>query len=163
MCAALLLAGCSSSGTVGSGKPGGKGFAGGTGKYPSITLPGVAGSTGDSGGTSGSSGGASGGNSGAASGGNGGDDGCTQALIAIQSAKGAQSAGSPQEAASTIEHSIAQLNDAAGHTQKPGAADAITKVSGDLQAILAQLSNGQQPDTSTALTDAQAVVTACGS
>lgn len=137
----LLAAGCSSSGTIGSGSANGAaaGLTGGT-----------SGGSGDSGGSSGS-----GGNT-------GGDAGCNQAIVAIQNAEKAQNSADPQTAIKGAETSIGQLRAAANATQKPGGKDAINKVADDLQAIVTQATNGQTPDTSQALTDAQQVASICG-
>jgi hypothetical protein len=139
-CAALLLAGCSSSGTVGgsTSATGGVtgGFAGGT-----------------TGGTSGKSGGTTGGGT---------DTSCQQAMLAIQNAEKAQNSTSAQAALQGVSTSIGQLHAAALTTQKPGGKDAMNKVADDLQNILNEARNGQTPDTQQALTDAQAVATICG-
>jgi hypothetical protein len=132
VCTAVLLAGCSSSGTVG-----GNNAAQGT-----------------SGGTSGGTGGATGG---AAS-----DRGCSEALLAIQNAEKAQNSTNPQAALQALTTSIGQLRDAAQATQVSGGKDAMNKVADDLQAIETQAQSGQQPSTSQALADGQAVVTLCG-
>jgi len=134
VCAALLLAGCSSSGTVGAG-----GSASG----------GVAGLTG---GTSGGTGGTS----------SGPDAGCTSAMLAIQSAERAQTNTNLQAAVSAANTSIGQLRAAAATTQKPGGKDAMNKVADDLQSIVSQAAAGHQPDTSEALRDAQIVASICG-
>ncbi|WP_194915512.1 hypothetical protein [Catenulispora rubra] len=130
VCAALLLAGCSSSGTVGAG---------------------------------GSSSGGVGGLTGATSGGNSGPDtGCTQAMLAIQNAEKAQTNTNLQAAVSAANTSIGQLRAAALATQKPGGRDAMNKVADDLQAIVTQVAAGHQPDTTSALRDAQIVAGICG-
>jgi len=137
-CAALLLAGCSSSGTVGGSARGGTaGLSGGT--------------TGGSGGTSDGTGGA--------------DAGCAQAQSAIANAEQAQSeiATNPQDVLSKVTTDMNQLRTAATTTQKPGAAQAMNKLADDLQNILAQSRTEQNPDPSTALADAQTVLTICGS
>ncbi|MEY9856367.1 type IV secretory pathway TrbL component [Catenulispora sp. GAS73] len=140
VCAALLLAGCSSSGTVGAGGTSSGGVGGLTG--------------GTSGGTGGTSGG-TGGNSGT-------DTGCTQAMLAIQNAERAQTNTNLQAAVSAANTSIGQLRAAAAVTQKPGGKDAMNKVADDLQAIVSQAAAGRQPDTSEALRDAQIVASICG-
>lgn len=147
VCAALLLAGCSSSGTVGAGGSSGGGVAGLTG--------------GTSGGTGGTSGGTGG--TGGTSGGTGGTDtGCTQAMLAIQDAEKAQTNTNLQAAVSAANTSIGQLRAAALATQKPGGRDAMNKVADDLQAIVTQVAAGHQPDTTSALRDAQIVAGICG-
>lgn len=141
VCAALLLAGCSSSGTVGGSAQGGTaGLVGGT----------TGGTTGGSGGTSDGTGGA--------------DAGCAQAQSAIENAEQAQSeiATNPQDVLSKVTTDMNQLRTAATTTQKPGAAQAINKVADDLQSLLAQSQSGQNPDPSTALADARTVLTICG-
>jgi hypothetical protein len=138
VCAALLLAGCSSSGTVGSGTSAAGGTTGGL-----------------TGGTTGKTGGTSGGTTGT-------DTSCAQAMLAIQNAEKAQNSTSPQAALQGVSTSIGQLHAAALTTQKPGAKDAMNKVADDLQNILNEARNGQTPDTQQALTDAQAVATICG-
>ncbi|MEY9929045.1 type IV secretory pathway TrbL component [Catenulispora sp. GP43] len=136
-CAAVLLAGCSSSGTISAGSA-------------SDTTGGqAAGSTGGSGGTGGTSGGGS-------------DNGCTQAMLAIQNAEKAQNSADPQTALKGVNTSISQLRAAALTTQKPGGKDAMNKVADDLQNIMNAAEAGQQPDTQQALTDAQVVATVCG-
>jgi len=140
-CAALLLAGCSSSGTVGGSARGGTaGLSGGT--------------TGGSGGTSGGTGGTG-----------GTDAGCTQAQSAIENAEQAQSeiSSNPQDVLHKVTTDMDQLRTAATTTQKPGAAQAMNKLADDLQNILAQSRTEQNPDPSTALADAQTVLTICGS
>ena len=144
VCAALLLAGCSSSGTVG-----GKGSSSG----------GVGGFTG---GTSGGTGGSSGGIGGLSGGSGGTDAGCAEAAVAIQNAEKAQNSTSPQSALKGVQTAIGQLRDAALTTQKPGGKDAMNKVADDLEEILTQAKSGQTPSTQQALTDAQAVASACG-
>ena len=147
VCAALLLAGCSSSGTVGAGGTSSGGVGGVTG--------GTSGGTGGTGGTSGGTGGTSGGNGGT-------DTGCTQAMLAIQNAERAQTNTNLQAAVSAANTSIGQLRAAASATQKPGGKDAMNKVADDLQAIVSQAAAGRQPDTSEALRDAQIVASICG-
>lgn len=141
-CAAVLLAGCSSSGTI-------------SGDSAANTTGGVSGGgtvgTGGSGGTGGSSGGG------------GGDTGCNQAMLAIQNAEKAQNSANPQTALKGVNTSISQLRAAALTTQKAGGKDAMNKVADDLQAVLSAAESGQQPDTQQALTDAQVVATVCGS
>ena len=145
VCATLLLAGCSSSGTVGSGS-----------------------STGGS--TSGTSGGLIGGSTGGTSGGEDSDDsnsggsdaGCTEAATAIQNAEQAQHSNDPQSVLKTLQTSISQLHDAASKTKKPGGKDAINKVADDLNDILSQAQSGQEPDTSQAFDDADALAQICG-
>ena len=134
VCAAVLLAGCSSSGTIsgnGSSNNAAGGFTGGT-----------------SGGGSGGSGGS--------------DAGCNEALLAVQNAEKAQNSSNPQTALNALNTSIGQLRNAASKTQKPGGKDAINKVADDLAAIKTQAQSGQTPDTQQAFTDAQAVATICG-
>lgn len=135
-CAALLLAGCSSSGTVGESSSATGGVTGGF-----------------AGGTSGKSGGTTGG---------GNDTSCQQAMLAIQNAERAQNSASAQAALQGVSTSIGQLHAAALTTKKPGGKDAMNKVADDLQNILNEARNGQTPDTQQALTDAQAVATICG-
>ena len=138
VCAALLLAGCSSSGTIGSSaKSGTAGLVGGT--------------TGGTGGTSGGTGGA--------------DAGCTKALSAIADAEQAQAeiSTNPRDVMNKVTTDKSQLRAAATMTHKPGAAQAMNKVADDLQALLTQARSGQHTDPSTALADAQAVLTICGS
>lgn len=136
-CAALLLAGCSSSGTVGDS---GSATGGVTGGF--------------AGGTSGGTGGTTGGGDG--------DTSCQQAMLAIQNAEKAQNSSSQQAALQGVSTSIGQLHAAALTTKKPGGKDAMNKVADDLQNILNEARNGQNPDTQQALTDAQAVATICG-
>jgi hypothetical protein len=140
VCAAVLLAGCSSSGTIsgGSSNDSSGGFTGGT-----------------SGGSTGSSGGTSGGNGGT-------DAGCAQALLAVQNAEKAQNSSNPQTALNALNTSIGQLRNAAGKTQKPGGKDAMNKVADDLEAIKTQAQSGQNPSTQQALDDAQQIATICG-
>ena len=136
VCVALLLAGCSSSGTVGESSSATGGAAGGL-----------------VGGTSGGSGGTTGGGT---------DTSCQQAMLAIQNAEKAQNSASAQGALQGVSTSIGQLHAAALTTKKPGGKDAMNKVADDLQNILNEARNGQTPDTQQALTDAQAVATICG-
>ena len=136
VCAAMLLAGCSSSGTVGSGSSATGGAKGGF----------AGGATGGTGGTTGGSTDAS----------------CSQAMLAIQNAEKAQNSTSPQAALQGVSTSIGQLRAAALTTQKPGGKDAMNKVADDLQNILNEARSGQTPDTQQALTDAQAVQSICG-
>lgn len=138
-CAALLLAGCSSSGTVGSSSTTGGATGGVTG--------------GSAGGTSGATGGTVGGGT---------DTSCQQAMLAIQNAEKAQNNSNAQAALQGVSTSIGQLHAAALTTQKPGGKDAMNKVADDLQNILNEARSGQTPDTQQALTDAQAVATICG-
>jgi hypothetical protein len=140
VCAALLLAGCSSSGTVGGSAQGG-------------TAGLVGGATGGSGGTSGGTGGTG-----------GTDAGCTQAQSAIENAEQAQSEThtNPKDVLNKVTTDMNQLRTAATTTQKPGAAQAMNKVADDLQSLLTQSQSGQNPDPSTALADAQTVLTICG-
>jgi hypothetical protein len=140
VCAAVLLAGCSSSGTVGTASStGAAGAASG----------GAAGGSGGTGGTGGDSAG-------------GADAGCTEAMLAIQNAEKAQNSSSGQAAIQGAQTSIGQLRAAANATKKPGGKYAINKVADDLQAIVTQAAQGQTPDTSLALTDAQQVASICG-
>jgi hypothetical protein len=83
-------------------------------------------------------------------------------MTAIQNAEKAQTSTDPQSALKTADTSIAQLQDAAHKTKKPGGKDAINKVADDLQNILAQAQNGKIPDESGAMADAQTIVTVCG-
>ena len=87
VCAAMLLAGCSSSGTVGSGSSATGGAKGGF----------AGGATGGTGGTTGGSTDAS----------------CSQAMLAIQNAEKAQNSTSPQAALQGVSTSIGQLRDGA--------------------------------------------------
>ncbi|MBS2533616.1 hypothetical protein KGQ20_12630 [Catenulispora sp. NF23] len=140
MCAALLLAGCSSSGTVGGSAHG--------------STAGLLGSTtGGSGGTSGGTGGT--GSS---------DAGCAQAQTAIADAEQAQSeiGTNPQDVVTKVTTDMGQLRTAATMTQNQDAAQAMNKVADDMQSILSQAANGQNPDPSTALADAKTVLTICG-
>ncbi|MEY9930563.1 hypothetical protein ABH926_005210 [Catenulispora sp. GP43] len=136
LCATLLIAGCSSSGTVaGSGSPN--------------TTTGAL-----TGGTSGGSGG------------NGGNDstdaGCSEATSAIQNAMKAENTNDVPAGLKVATTSIAQLRDAAQTTQKPGGKDAMNKVADDLQAVVTQVQSGQQPSIHQALADAQSVMDICG-
>jgi hypothetical protein len=143
VCAAVLLAGCSSSGTVGTASStGAAGAASG----------GAAGGSGGTGGTGGTGGDSAG----------GADAGCTEAMLAIQNAEKAQNSSSGQAAIQGAQTSIGQLRAAANATKKPGGKYAINKVADDLQAIVTQAAQGQTPDTSLALTDAQQVASICG-
>jgi hypothetical protein len=137
VCAALLLAGCSSSGTVGGSAQGG-------------TAGQVGGTTGGSGGTSGGTGGT--------------DAGCTQARSAIENAEQAQPeiATDPQDVANKLTTDMSQLRTAATITQTPGAAQAMNKVADDVQHLLDQARSGPSGDPSAALADAQTVLTICG-
>ncbi|MFL6112418.1 MAG: hypothetical protein ACJ786_13840 [Catenulispora sp.] len=135
--AVLLVAGCSSSGTVGShggsSKGSSGGFTGGTGGDSDNSSDLITGS----------------------------DPGCAVALTAIQNATKLQSAGDPTSALTGIQTAISQLHSAAGKTRKPDAKQAIDKVADDLGTILDQAKSGKVPDTDQALTDASAVATAC--
>lgn len=131
-CAALLLAGCSSSGTIGAGT------------------------------TSSTGGSVTGGKTGGSSGGTGTDSGCAQAILAIQGAEKAQNSASPQTQLKGVQTSIGQLRSAAQTTHKPGGKDAMNKVADDLQTIINQAESGQTPSTQQALNDAQVVATICG-
>ena len=143
VCAALLIAGCSSSGTVGGSASSNNDVSGFTG---------------------GTSGGTSGGASGGTSGGSGGSDaGCTEAMQAIQNAEKAQNSTDAQSVLKVAQTSISQLRDAAQNTQKPGAKDAMNKVADDIQDIVTQAESGQQPSPQKALSDAQVVIGICGS
>lgn len=143
-CTALLLAGCSSSGTISGG-----GSAGGT-------LGGLTGgASGDSGGSSGTTGGTGGTDAGT-------DAGCTSAMLAIQNAEKNQNATNPQTALQALSTSIGQLRAAANTTKKPGGKDAMNRVAADLQTILTNAQSGQTPDTQQAFTDAQLVADICG-
>jgi hypothetical protein len=158
--AALLLAGCSSSGTIGQGsstKHQGSSSAGSSGGV-------LGGSDSNADSTDGSSGGSSGGSSDSSgsSGGSGADDpGCVAAMKAIASAQQAQHSSDAKSAISGVQTSISQLHAASGEAKKPGVKKAIDKVAGDLQDILSQVQSGKQPSTSKALTDAQALADVC--
>lgn len=151
VCAALLLAGCSSSGTISGSSKGGSsgGFIGGS-------------SAGSSSG--GSSSGLTGGDDSdaGASDSGGGDAGCAEAATAIQNAEQAQHSNDPQSVLKSLQTSISQLHDAASKTKKPGGKDAINKVADDLNDILSQAQSGQEPDTSQAFDDADALAQICG-
>ncbi|ACU73241.1 hypothetical protein Caci_4377 [Catenulispora acidiphila DSM 44928] len=136
-CAALLLAGCSSSGTIGAGTTSSTGG--------SVT-----------------GGGITGGKTGGSSGATGTDSGCAQAILAIQGAEKAQNSASPQTQLKGVQTSIGQLRSAAQTTRKPGGKDAMNKVADDLQTIINQAESGQTPSTQQALNDAQVVATICG-
>lgn len=56
-----------------------------------------------------------------------------------------------------------QLHDAAGKTQKPGAAAAINKLGDDYAGLAGALSSGKMPDVSSMIDDASKMVTACTS
>lgn len=139
--AAVLLAGCSSSGSIsGSGSQGSA--VGGTGGVP---------------------GSASGSTPAGASGGNGSvDKGCAQAMTAIQDAEKAQNNPNPQDALQEATTDIGQIRAAAATTKKPGGQAAMNKVADDLQTIVNEVAAGQKPDTSQALDDGQEVVRVCG-
>jgi hypothetical protein len=130
----MLLAGCSSSGTIGSAS---SNAAGGV------------------------NGGATGGTGGAV-GGAGTDAGCAQAMAAIQGAEKAQNSASPQTAFKGVNASIGELRAAAVTTKKPGGKDAMNKVADDLQNVVTLAEQGQTPDTQGALKDAQIVAGICG-
>lgn len=135
-CVAMLLAGCSSSGTVGVdglSKGGAGAVTAGTSDSPS-----------------GQTGGASG------------DAGCSEALPAIQNAEKAQKSNDPQAALKVAATSIGQLRQAALVTQKPGGKDAMNKVADDMQAVVTQAESGQKPSTHQAVADAQVVAGICG-
>lgn len=152
--AALLVAGCSSSGTVGEsgGSSGGKGSSGGSSSGGLL-----GGSSGDS------SGGSSGDSSGGSSGGSGmSDAGCATALGAIQNAMKLQHSTDKAAAYSGLQTSIRQLHTAAGKTKVPGAKDAMNQVADDLSGIIDSVKSGKSPDTSQALTDASKVAELCG-
>jgi hypothetical protein len=142
--AALLLSGCSSSGTVGS-SAGSK--TGGT-----------TGGTAASGGSSSTSGGAA-----AAVGGLGGSDpGCQAALKAANDATSAMgNMKDPAGAATAFNNLASQMHSAAKLAQKPGAADAINKLADDYAKIASSMSGGSTPDFSGMGTDAAAMGTAC--
>jgi hypothetical protein len=153
--AALLAAGCSSSGTLGSGS----GSSGGSSHGSSGgSSGGVLGGSDSSGG---SSGGALGGSSGGSDAG-GADAGCAEALTTIQSTMKLQGSSNPQAALSGLKSASRQMHDAAGKTKKPDAKDAMNKVSDDLSSMAREVQRGKVPDTSQALTDAEAVAQACG-
>lgn len=154
--AVLLLAGCSSSGVVGSHSGSSKGssggFTGGTGGDSDLSADSDL--SGDSSGDS--SGGSNGGDSAGGT-----DPGCAAAMSAIQNAEKLQDTSDPKAALNGIQTAISQLHSAAGKTHKPGAKQAINKVADDLGSILDQAKSGTAPDTAKALTDAEAVATAC--
>jgi len=163
--AALLLAGWSSWGIVGSSNGSSEdssgGFTGGTGgKSDSGGASGGFSSGGSSSGGSSSGSSSSGGSSGGALAG-GADPGCAAALVAIQNAERLQSSSDPKVVISGIRTSISQLHSAADKAKKPGAKQAINKVADDLQGILSQAQSGKNPDSSKALTDAEAVAEVC--
>ncbi|NUR59746.1 MAG: hypothetical protein HOV87_13915 [Catenulispora sp.] len=148
--AALLAAGCSSSGTIGHGSGSSGGSSGDS-------------SGGSSGGSS-SSGGLLGGSSGGSSGGSkagGADAGCAEALTAIQSALKLQGSTNPQSALSGLKSASRQMHDAAGKTKNQDAKDAMNKVSDDLSSMASEVQRGKTPDTSQAMSDAGAVAEAC--
>lgn len=150
--AALLAAGCSSSGTIGQGSGSSGGSSGGSG--------GVLGGSDSSGG---SSGGVLGGSSGDSSGGSkGGDDaGCAEARTAIQNAMKLQDSTDPQAALSGLKTASRQMHDAAGKTKNQDTKDAMNKVSDDLSSMASEVQRGKMPDTSQAMDDARAVAEAC--
>ena len=132
--ATLLIAGCSSSGTVAqSGSPN--------------TTTGAL------------TGGASGGSSGSG----GTDAGCSEAGQAIQNAEKAARSNDIPAGLKVAATSISQLRDAALTTQEPGGKDAMNKVADDMQDFVTQLQNGQQPSTHQVLADAQSVMDICTS
>ncbi|MBW8804171.1 MAG: hypothetical protein JF587_09995 [Catenulisporales bacterium] len=149
--AALLVAGCSSSGTVGSHSGSSKGSSGGF--------------TGGTGGDFDNSDSSSDSSSGGSSGGDlagGSDPGCVAAMTAIQNATKLQSSTDPKSIVTGLQTAAGQLHSAAGKTHKAGAKQAMNKVADDLGDIIDRVKSGKAPDTAQALIDAEDVSTACG-
>jgi hypothetical protein len=160
----LLLAGCSSSGSIGKSSAAGDKSGGGPAAVGSKSPSGDSSSSGSSDSSAPSSDSSSSSDSSGSSGGSdnaGGDDpGCAAAMDAMSGAMKNLNPSDPAGAKKMLQDIAAKMHDAAGKSKKPDAASAINKVADDY-ANLANSLGGGVPNMSGLQTDAQAMGTAC--
>jgi hypothetical protein len=155
---AFLLAGCSSSGSVSSGKD-----ALGGGDKSTSAPAGDKSSSSSSDSSSSSSSSSSSDSSGDSLGGAFNDPGCKAAMDAASNAMNNLNPSDPSSAKKMLTDIAAKMHDAAGKSKKPDAASAINKVGDDYAKIAGQLGGSSVPDMSALRTDAEAMGTACAS